>query len=141
MQSPVTSLLIGCVVSITTFQFSEIYDSPSVCSSTSTEEIYNIDYLNTKRKIDYRSSRVEQYVKELNWLYFNHLDQGFKCKIYELFPHSGVGHSKKKFSHEALKSLGDHPRWTLSIHEESTKHKELLKEYEGKCEFLVAINI
>ena len=110
MQSPVTSLLIGCVVSITTFQFSEIYDSPSVCSSTSTEKIYNIDYLNTKRKIDYRSSRVEQYVKELNWLYFNHLDQGFKCKICELFPHSGVGHSKKKFSHEALKSLGDHPR-------------------------------
>ena len=73
------------------------------------EEIRNIDYLSTKRKIDYQSSRVEQYLKEFNWLYFNHLDQGFTCKICELFPHSGVGHLKTKFSQEALKSLGNHP--------------------------------
>ena len=141
MQTPVTSLLVGCVVSITTFKFSEIYDSPSFCSSSSTEEIHNSDYSNTKRKIDYRSSRVEQHVKEFNWLYFNHLDQGFKCKICELFPHSGFGHSKTKFSQEALKSLGGHPRRTLSTHKESTKHKEPVKEYEGNCEFFVTISI
>ena len=134
MQSPVTFLLIGGILSITTFQFSQIYDSPSFCSSTSTVEIRNTDYSNTKRKIDYRSPRIEQYVKEFKWLYFNHLDQGFKCKICELFPHSGVGQSKTKFHQEALKSLGDHPCRTLSTRQESTKHKESGKEYEVNCE-------
>ena len=54
-------------------------------------------------------SRVELYVKELSWLYFSHLDGGFKCKICELFPHSGVGHLEKKFSQGGMKSMEDHP--------------------------------
>ena len=137
MQSPVTSFLVGCIISITTFQFSEIYDSPSFCSSSSTDKICNIDYLNTDRKIDYQSFKVEQYIKEFNWLCFNHLDQGFKCKICEFFPHSGVGHLKTKFSQEVLKSSGHHRPGTLSIHEESIKHKKPMKQYEGYCKFFV----
>ena len=88
----------------------------------------------------YQSSRVELYVKEFNWLYFNHLGWGFKCKIGEFFPHSGVGHSETKFSEEALKPMEDHPRLTCSTHEKSTKHKKSVKEYEGNCEFFVAIS-
>ena len=32
----------------------------------------------------------------------------------------------------ALKTLGDHPRRTLTTHDESNKHRSTVKEYKGK---------
>ena len=32
----------------------------------------------------------------------------------------------------ALKTLGDHPRRTLTTHDESNKHHSTVKEYKGK---------
>ena len=35
---------------------------------------------------DLRSVNIEQYVKLFPWLYYNHVDKGYKCKTCEMFP-------------------------------------------------------
>ena len=40
----------------------------------------------TSTKIDYINFRLEPYVEEFLWLYYNVLKKGYKCKNCELFP-------------------------------------------------------
>ena len=84
------------------------------------------------KKIDYRWFNTEKYAHEFTWLYYNYAEQGFKCKICELFPWTGQGFAQAKFSQMASKTLGDHPRRTTK-YDESNKHRSAIKEYEGKC--------
>ena len=86
---------------------------------------------NTSTKIDYRNFRLEPYVEEFPWLYYNVLEKGYKCKNCELFPVVGSGNAAHKFGSEAVKSLTDHPRRLLQRHAESKKHQNASKEYEG----------
>ena len=74
------------------------------------------------KKIDYRSFNTEIYTRKFTWLYYNYAEQEFKCKIYELFPSTGQGFAQAKFSQMALKMLGDHPRQTLTTHDESNNN-------------------
>ena len=60
--------------------------------------------------MDHRSFNVEIYGREFSWLYYNPVDEGFKCKICKLFPAIGCSHTKHKFGQVASKSLGDHPK-------------------------------
>lgn len=81
--------------------------------------------------IDCRSFKLEVYCREFSWLYYHPVEQGFKCKMCELFPTTGRSQAKFKFGHKALKSLGAHPRRTLKVHAESQKHTKAVKDYEG----------
>ena len=56
---------------------------------------------NTSTKIDYRNFRLEPYVEEFPWLYYNVLEKGYKCKNCELFPAVGSGNAAHKFGSEA----------------------------------------
>ena len=86
---------------------------------------------NTSTKIDYRNFRLEPYVEEFPWLYYNVLEKGYKCKNCELFPAVGSGNAAHKFGSEAIESLTNHPRRLLQRHAESKKHQNAFKEYEG----------
>ena len=74
---------------------------------------------------------MEIYCREFSWSYYSPVDEGFKCKICELFPAIWCSHAKHKFGQVALKLLGDHPRRTLDTHDQSQKHSLAVKEYEG----------
>ena len=71
--------------------------------------------------------------RQHNWLYYDAINQGYKCKICELFP-EGVstsrGKNKNKFGQEAVKNLTDHPKRCLLRHEQSKKHEYAVKQYE-----------
>ena len=56
---------------------------------------------NTSTKIDYRNFRLEPYVEEFPWLYYNVLEKGYKCKNCELFQAVGSGNAAHKFGNEA----------------------------------------
>ena len=62
--------------------------------------------------LDYRMFKLEKYVCDYPWLYFNVIDAGYKCKICEMFsPLSSTGSKARlKFANGAVKSLTDHPR-------------------------------
>ena len=62
--------------------------------------------------LDYWIFKLEKYVRDYPWLYFNVIDAGYKCKICEMFPplSSTCGNARLKFASEAVKSLTDHPR-------------------------------
>ena len=67
------------------------------------------------------------------WLYYDAINEGYKCKICELFPEGVVGsrgRNKKKFSEEVVKDLTDHPKRVLTRHERSKKHDYAVKQYE-----------
>ena len=54
--------------------------------------------------------KLEKYVRDYPWLYFNAIDAGYKRKICEMLPPllSTGGKARLKFANEAVKSLTDH---------------------------------
>ena len=84
--------------------------------------------------IDYRVFKLEKYVRHFPWLYYNVIEAGYKCKFCEMFPSviGTGGNAASKFSHEAVKSLTDHPQWFLSGHQTSSKHTNAIKQYKGE---------
>ena len=56
--------------------------------------------------------QLQKFVRDYPWLYFNVIDAGYKCKIFEMFPSlsSTGGNARLKFANEAIKSLTDHPQ-------------------------------
>ena len=72
---------------------------------------------------DYRMFRLEKYVRDYPWLYFNVIDAGYKCKICKMLPPLSPtgGKAKLKLANEAVKSLTDHPGRFLDDHQNSLK--------------------
>ena len=64
------------------------------------------------------------YVKDFPGLYCNAPDDGYNCRICEMFSSlSTTGdHSRSKFASEAVKSLSDHPKCYLKGRTMSQKH-------------------
>ena len=62
--------------------------------------------------IDYRVFKLEKYVQDFPWLYYNVIEAGYKCKFCKMFPSviGTGGNAASKFSREAVKSLTDHQR-------------------------------
>ena len=83
------------------------------------------------KNIYYRNFKIEMYVWEYPWLYYNPVEKVYKCKYCELFPVVGSGNSKHKFGKEAVKSQTDHPLRFLESHKCSSKHQNSVKEYKG----------
>ena len=103
------------------------FEQPSTSSALELED----EPSRCREKIDYRNFRMEQYVEEFPWLYYNPVEKGFKCKYCELFPAAGKGNYFHKLGKEAAKSLGDHPHRFLERHEDSDKHQKSVTDYEG----------
>ena len=82
----------------------------------------------------YKRASFIQMQQDFSWLYYDGVNNGYKCKMCELFP-EGVafsnGKNKFKFSHEAVKDLSGHPMRKLKVHEDSKKHKYALRQYEN----------
>ena len=91
--------------------------------------------------LDYCMFKVEKYVQDYPWLYFNVIDAGYKCKICEMLPplSSTGGKERSEFANEAVKSLTDHPRRFLDGHQNSFKHINTTfnttKQYKGIISF------
>ena len=87
--------------------------------------------------LDYRMFRLKQYVRDYPGLYFNVIDAGYKCKICQMFPplSSTGGKARLKFASEAVKSLTDHPQHFSDGHQNSFKHINASKQYEGTISF------
>ena len=83
--------------------------------------------------LHYPMFKLEKYVRDYPWLYFNVIDAGYKCKIFEMFPSlsSTGGNARLKFANEAIKSLTDHPRRFLDGHQKSFKLINVTKQYEA----------
>ena len=83
--------------------------------------------------LDYRMLKLEKYVRDYPWLYFNVIDAGYKCKIFKMFsPLSSTGgNARLKFANEAVKSLKNHPRRFLDGQQNSFKYTNATKQYEG----------
>ena len=66
----------------------------------------------THSNLNYRMFKLEKYVRDYPWLYFNVIDAGYKCKICKMFPSlsSTGGNARLKFDNAAVKGLTDHPR-------------------------------
>ena len=84
--------------------------------------------------IDYRVFKLEKYVWDFPWLYYNVIEAGYKCKFCKMFPSViGVGgNAASKFLHKAVKSLIDHPQRFLSGHQTSSKYTNAIKQYESE---------
>ena len=73
----------------------------------------------TSSSFDYKrfshGSNLKMYVKDFPGLYYNAADEGYKCRICEMIPTLSTtgGHSRGKFTSEAVKSLTDHPKCYL----------------------------
>ena len=87
--------------------------------------------------LDYRMLKLEKYVRDYPWLYFNVIDAGYKCKICKMFPplSSTGGNARLKFVSEAAKSLKNHPRRFFDGHQNSFKYINATKQYEGIISF------
>ena len=87
--------------------------------------------------LDYRMFKLEKYVRDYPWLYFNVIDAGYKCKICKMFPplSSTGGNARLKFVSEAAKSLKNHPRRFFDGHQNSLKYINATKQYEGIISF------
>ena len=87
--------------------------------------------------LNYRMFKLEKYVRDYPWLYFNVIDAGYKYKICEMFPllSSTGGNAKLKFANEAVKSLTEYPRRFSDDHQNSFKHINATKQYEGIISF------
>jgi hypothetical protein len=82
---------------------------------------------------DYRTAPLMQLQREFPWLYYNALEEGYKCKMCQLFPESSVGprgKNKFKFGHKAVKSLSNYPSRILKIHDTSGKQDYAIRQYE-----------
>ena len=79
--------------------------------------------------LDYQIFKLEKYVRDYPWLYFNVIDAGYKCKICEMFPPlSSTGRNTRlKFANEADPILDDH--------QNSFKHINPTKQYKGIISF------
>ena len=90
-----------------------------------------------RSNLDYQMFKLKKYVRDYPWLYLNVIDTGYKCKICEMFPplSSTGGNARLKFANEAVKSLTDHPRRFLDGHQNSFKHINATKQYEGIISF------
>ena len=55
--------------------------------------------------LHYPMFKLEKYVRDYPWLYFNVIDAGYKCKICEMFPplSSTCGNASLKFAKESCK--------------------------------------
>ena len=75
-------------------------------------------------KFNYRMFKLEKYVRDDPWLYFNAIDAAYKRKICEMLPplSSTGGKARLKFANEAVKSLTDHLQRFLDGHQNSFKH-------------------
>ena len=78
--------------------------------------------------------KLEKYVKDYPWLYYNVIEAGYMCQKCEMFPllSSTDGNARLIFINKPVKSLIDHPRHFLSSHQNSNKHQTAIKQYEGK---------
>ena len=87
--------------------------------------------------LDYQMFKPEKYVCDHLWLHFNVINAGYKCKINEMFPPLSPtgGNARLKFANKAVKSLTDHPRRFLDDHQNSFKHINPTKQYEGIISF------
>ena len=87
--------------------------------------------------LDYRMFKLEKYVRDYPWLYFNVIDAGYKCKICKMFPplSSTGSNARLKFVSEAAKSLKNHPRRFFDGHQNSFKYINATKQYEGIISF------
>ena len=67
--------------------------------------------------IEYTVFKLEKYIQDFLWLYYNVIEAGYKCKFCEMF--SSVigtgGNAASKFSREAVKSSTDHPDNSLVV--------------------------
>ena len=85
-------------------------------------------------KHSFRKTAMAELQRHYSWLYFDAVNDGYKCKVCELFP-EGItgsrGKNKHKFSDVAVKTLTDHPKRTLDRHVESNKHKYAAESYEN----------
>ena len=81
--------------------------------------------------------KLEKYVCNYPWLYFNVIDAGYKCKICEMFPllSSTGGNARLKFANEAVKSVTDHPQRFLDSHQNSFKHINATEQYKDIISF------
>ena len=84
--------------------------------------------------IDNSVFKLEKYVRDFPWLYYNVIEAGYKCKFCKMFLSviGAGGNTASKFSRETVKSLTDHPRRFLSGHQTSSKHANAIKAYEGE---------
>ena len=78
----------------------------------------------THSNLAYQMFKLEKYVCDYPWLYFNVIDAVYKCKIYKIFPPlSSTGtNARLKFASEAVKSVKDHPQRFLDGHQNLFKH-------------------
>ena len=83
--------------------------------------------VSSSTKIDYRNFRLEPYVEEFPWIYYNVLEKGYKCKNCKLFPAIGSGNATHKFGNDVVKSLTNHPRRLSQRHEEAKKTSKCRK--------------
>ena len=111
-----------------------LYDVDSNSSEISEDEI-EIEH-STKRKSSStfnKKTPLSELQRHHNWLYYDAINEGYKCKVCELFPEAIVGsrgQNKDKFSDEAVKDLTDHPKRCLTRHEQSQKHLYAVNQYE-----------
>ena len=81
------------------------------------------------RITSFRKTSFAELRRHRSWLYYDAIDEGYKCKICELFPEGVVGSrgkNMKKFSDEVVKDLTDHPKRVLTRHERSNKQEILI---------------
>ena len=80
----------------------------------------------------YRMFKLEKYVCDYPWLYFNVKDAGYKCKICEMFPplSSTGSNARLTFANEAVKSVTDHPQGFLDGHQNSCKQINATEQYK-----------
>ena len=102
---------------------------PLIHSDNVDDNIFTINPSNfTLSSFDYKrfnpDTNLKMYVEDFPGLYYNAADEGYKCRICEIFPPLSTtgGHSRGKFASEAVKSLTDHPKYYLKGHVESEKH-------------------
>ena len=102
---------------------------PLVHSDNVDDNIFIINPSNfTLSSFDYKrfnhDSNLKMDVKDFPGLYYNAIDEGYNCRIYEMLPTPSRtgGHSRGKFASEAAKSLTGHPKCYLKGHAESEKY-------------------
>ena len=93
------------------------------------DNIFTINILsNFTLSFDYKrfshGSNLKMYVEDFPGLYYNAADEGYKCKICEMLPtlNTAGGHSRGKFTSEAVKTVTDYQKFYFKGHPESEKH-------------------
>ena len=105
---------------------------PMIYSDNVDENIFtiNIPSIFTSSSFDYKrfshGSNLKMYVEDFLGLYYNAADEGYKCRICDMFPSLSTtgGHSRHRFASEVVKKLTDHPKCYLKRHAESEKYEQ-----------------